>query len=119
MREIKFRAFDPEEQAFFYFSLGDIETSIRDGSCRAAVSYLVELEMVQQFVGLKDKNGKEIYEGDILRISKDSPPFTVSWSMAALSWDCEGVGLHELNDGWDLEVIGNQFENPELLQEQQ
>ena len=69
---------------------------------------------LMQFIGLKDKNGKEVYEGDLLQLSPElqeeygSSIFEVKW--------------HEKENGWntvsplgDYIVIGNIYENPELL----
>ena len=75
---------------------------------------------LQQFTGLKDKNGKEIYEGDIV----DWPNY--EGKLLYLVEFSEGrFGLNLSNDGFgftikiseECEVIGNKFENPELLEE--
>jgi hypothetical protein len=63
----------------------------------------------------KSKNGKEIYEGDIVEVEGDAAfRSVVRWSEEFAGWDCEGVGLHELMRN-DLLVIGNVYENPELV----
>jgi hypothetical protein len=80
---------------------------------------------LMQYTGLKDKNSKEIYDGDIvqnLRGIKNK----VYWEPEILAWNCERfrdrsnrksyLMLYELDDVATLEVIGNIYENPELLE---
>jgi len=78
--------------------------------------------VLMQFTGLKDNNGREIYEGDILDIGlrdQDGNPVVAPVSyeayLAGYVLDNGGYGIWQRLGG-DCEVIGNIFENPELLE---
>nr|DAX72251.1 MAG TPA: YopX protein [Caudoviricetes sp.] len=72
---------------------------------------------IMQYTGLKNKNNKEIYEGDIFHIGSKKILYIVEWI------DCGLKGIQIRNKSWigldywkdDIEVIGNVYENPELL----
>ena len=72
---------------------------------------------IMQFTGLKDKNGKEIYEGDII-VEENSKRYVVKWeedtSCSSNSSSCGFCWSKE--DATYTEVIGNIYENPELTQ---
>lgn len=74
--------------------------------------------IIQQFTGLKDKNGKEIYEGDILSAGSTYKPYVVEYNdrIGAFAggmfrFNGEGMSIRTVS----LEIIGNILENPELL----
>jgi uncharacterized phage protein (TIGR01671 family) len=117
MREIKFRAWynnkmvdDEEAKRLLY------------NNTSTSALFITELDMMQ-YTGLKDKNGKEIYEGDIIRsffsdgqecihkIGYESAEgrFTASWKLISC-----GINQAWINE-FEKEVIGNIYENPELV----
>jgi uncharacterized phage protein (TIGR01671 family) len=73
--------------------------------------------LVEQCTGLKDKNGRLIYEGDIVRthLKRIGKVFwnEMCWCYRTL----DNVGCTYIMETYDVEVIGNIHENPELLEE--
>jgi hypothetical protein len=74
----------------------------------------------RQFTGLADKNGKEIYEGDLISESGSSP-YEVKWQCHSVKWIMqsfeEGRYYREMHSDYaknNYEIIGNIYENPEL-----
>lgn len=133
MREIKFRGIADnccpvEIQGKWIYGLpkeiiADCERfMIRESKhCR---NYYIETETLSQYTNLKDKNNVEIYEGDIVKYV-DADGSDVFTNMGEVVYDTFGFTFSnrnsvEMNDfafEYDVEVIGNIYENPELLKE--
>ncbi len=101
MREIKFRIWlpkrDDDKALMYYFKMFQLGGAVRDDA------------VVMQYTGLKDRNKIEIYEGDIV---------TASWHWETphvFEFPGDFYDIYEYAIGDELIVIGNQFENPELL----
>ncbi len=140
MKEIKFRgqsAYDGDWHYGFYreFSMPSCwaDEAYKDGinyyidEKGSNESYLVVPSTIGQFTGLEDKNGAEIYEGDIVREQSKrfkNRYFIVEWlsgigsysfqpvDKKAKSWPCFNIGTAK-----NLEIVGNIYENKELLEE--
>lgn len=131
-REIKFRFFTPDKRM-----IEDHEGWTEGIGINEALKYSSEYGYkLMQYTGLKDKNGKEIYEGDILKSGKENKDPKQSYSevyFCTNSAKFKQQGSFKTGGGWsgDLntwdnyldkitllehwEVIGNIYENPKLL----
>ena len=136
MREIKFRAWDKKENHFIKdgFIIDHRGDEIGEYSYRSQSFVWNDTEpnyILMQYTGLKDKNGKEIYEGDIVRISfqKNNPAgvqddrwytkiTTVEWADGYAGFNPFCYQEHYQNNANLLEVIGNIYENSELLKKE-
>ena len=95
-----------------------------DGDCHICCDnfglnhYRVDPKTVGQFIGLTDKNGKKIFEGDIM--SERGCLFVVvydtKWARFKLQHIGRGIQYPEWNRGVQMEIVGNIHDNPELLE---
>ena len=125
MREIKFRAWHKEKKIIgkvlgidilhkeIYFSNENI-------NCYECTEFK-DIELMQ-YTGLKDKNNKEIYEGDILSDGNNKKPYKVIFENGSFRAEFEGDFEEYSFDLIDVvaqgcEVVGNIYENPELIKE--
>jgi uncharacterized phage protein (TIGR01671 family) len=124
MREIKFRAWDKTTLSMFW----SLHESVKDSPNWNSVFWgKIDADPdnydVMQYTGLKDKNGKQIYEGDVIEYVEYHRPEPDSSQLFVVSYNNGGFYLSSLEDNeYDddlgispVEVVGNIYENPELL----
>ena len=108
---------------------------VYDSETQSFNDYEINPSTLGQYTGLTDKNGKRVFEWDILHIAKIAdglggyyqPPFdypvnvVVKWDLCAWMWEtlCEDKRYISFPDAWchyECEVIGNIYDNPDLLE---
>lgn len=111
---------------YYYFcrtiNIGIIVTTLSEesggvGSGIIQVEIEVDYTTAGQFIGLEDRNGKEIYEGDIFMDEEDNSCNSVEWNIFYGGWGTNEWWLPQelVEHSKTLEVIGNIYDNPELL----
>lgn len=144
MRDIKFRAWNESENKIAKVSTlhhdGDVHVSYKKGKEKEGMffggnwvgdDWKKENVVLEQYTGLKDKNGKEIYEGDIVEFHGNYTSIDKCGrgKKGVVTWDNEHMGFCLMVDGlgaydvatetdewhYKREVIGNIHENKELL----
>jgi len=120
-REIKFRAWHPDAKDMVYFGLGENNFSAYDKYGEQWAMEDANDYPVMQYTGLKDKNGVEIYEGDIVEadvnmfFDKGREQKQVIYENGAFVYGKNGVHLSILFPSFHPVVIGNIHENPQLI----
>ena len=122
-REINFRAWSNETEQYFKVLAIDFKSKIV--SCRhfklkcdpfnqINLNYLV----LEQYTGLKDANGDDIYENDLVLLDPDDPPYQVIFDEGKFELSNDYLGIvYDLSEEYmDCEIIGNIHENLELVE---
>ena len=126
-REIKFRVwekeqFGPHEREMYYVTLNELLFS--DGYYLSSLGEEVDDNIVMQYTGLHDKNGKEIYEGDVVKANIRHKDIEII-GRVHMPKSCWVVTFKNPLNGYynnrrtaefnELEILGNIYENPNLL----
>ena len=131
MREIEFRGKRKDNGEWIYGSLiiSNDNYYITEGYCEIGtfdlnfIKYEVIPETIGQYAGLKDKNGKKIFEGDIVDVTR---PCVWERGIVIFKNGCFFIKVKETLlplyeceiNNYKLEVINNIYDNPELLKEE-
>ncbi len=129
-KEIKFRAWDKDRKEFL--SAGQILLAINPNKYPKSTDFYLDVYdekyknawrdrfEIQQFTGLFDKNAREIYEGDIVKIDGYIELFVIKWVCDTARYGLQSndeLLYFEFGIGSRIEVVGNVYENSGLLKE--
>jgi len=125
MREIKFRCWDRFKQRWSNYKINDGTVYFMDkntGVWYGSYNKRYKDFNLMQYTELKDMRGKEIYEGDILSNGNDEKPYKVVFENGSFRAEFKGDFEEYSFDLIDVvaqgcEVVGNIYENPELINE--
>lgn len=119
MREIKFRVWNEDTKEMLEIQKHSFKTN---KSMPYGWNMQYEFDGLMQYTGLKDKHGKEIYEGDIIRYEHSAVGSIVrvvqyKYGMYGIEGNVKGTQIPFANIlNSTREIIGNIYENPELLE---
>jgi uncharacterized phage protein (TIGR01671 family) len=119
-RELKFRIWDNENKNWidsWWLQFGSYNRLITDIGCYINLSEHSHNYIIQQYTGLKDKNCKEIYEGDIVKFIQwpNQSPLQIVFKDGVFTYDNTFYDFDGLLYPNECEIIGNIFETPDLL----
>jgi YopX protein len=110
MREIKFRAWNGHKMYY-----DDLTVVGPDMGFNALIAKTGKIFNLMQYTGLKDQNGKEIYEGDIVRQGTHEISKVFFDNGSFMTFLEEGMWLEMSQNSFEFEIIGNIWENPKLV----
>lgn len=126
MREIKFRCWDRFKQRWSNYKINDSTVYFMDkntGVWYGSYNKRYKDFNLMQYTGLKDKNNKEIYEGDIVKLRANHGIGVVKyydeWGAFVVEYikprPLAVLGMNYYKE--DIEILGNIYENPKLIKE--